>query len=422
MKSYLVWIFGLMCSANVALAQSRDTLRLNVDEAEQQFVKNNLTLLAQKYNIEASKAAIIQAKLLPNPNINYEQGLNTMKTIANDAPIGAFGERTLQIQQLVLLAGKRNKQVNVAKINAEITDYQFFEIVRGLTYQLHASFYTIHYLQKTLATYEQEIETLNKLLSAYSDQVARGNVPQKELIRLQSFLVSLETERSNIILQITDNQAILKVLLSDTSTKTVHPVVDDNALEQKSAAGLQLSELINNATDNRYDRKIQEASVRLASADLSLQKAMATPDLTIGYSYDRAGSYLNNYHGLTIAMDLPVFNKNQGNIKIAENTIQANKQNLAQTDVQINNDVLQALLKAQEAERLYKTLDKNYLPSFNKLIDGVVQNYQKRNITLLEFMDFLESYKITVTQINTLQNTRMQTFENLNFVVGKKVL
>jgi cobalt-zinc-cadmium efflux system outer membrane protein len=155
---------------------------------------------------------------------------------------------------------------------------------------------------------------------------------------------------------------------------------------------------------------------------LALQKAMATPDLTIGYSYDRAGSYLNNYHGLTIAMDLPVFNKNQGNIKIAENTIQANKQNLAQTDVQINNDVLQALLKAQEAERLYKTLDKNYLPSFNKLIDGVVQNYQKRNITLLEFMDFLESYKITVTQINTLQNTRMQTFENLNFVVGKKVL
>jgi cobalt-zinc-cadmium efflux system outer membrane protein len=63
MKSYLVWIFGLMCSANVALSQSRDTLRLNIDEAEQQFVKNNLTLLAQKYNIEASKAAIIQAKL-----------------------------------------------------------------------------------------------------------------------------------------------------------------------------------------------------------------------------------------------------------------------------------------------------------------------------------------------------------------------
>jgi cobalt-zinc-cadmium efflux system outer membrane protein len=155
-----------------------------------------------------------------------------MKTIANDAPIGAFGERTLQIQQLILLAGKRNKQVNVAKINAEITDYQFFEIARGLTYQLHASFYTIHYLQKTLATYEQEIETLNKLLSAYSDQVNRGNVPQKELIRLQSFGKS-ETERSNIILEITDNQAILKVLLSDTSTKTVHPVVDDNALEQK---------------------------------------------------------------------------------------------------------------------------------------------------------------------------------------------
>jgi cobalt-zinc-cadmium efflux system outer membrane protein len=422
MKSYFVWIIGFCLLSSPIIAQSSDSLKISISDAEQQFVKNNLTLLAQKYNIEASKAAIIQAKLLPNPEINIEQTLNTTPTIANDAMIGAFGQRAFQVQQLIQLAGKRNKQVNIAKINAEITDYQFFEILRGLSYQLRTSFYAIHFLQKTLTTYEQEIVTLARLISAYQEQVLKGNVPQKEVIRLQSFLVTLETERSSILMDIADNQATFKVLIGDISAKPIEPIVDEKVLGDMDLDNLKLADLTNTATDGRFDRKMQEATVRLASANLALQKSLATPDITVGYSYDRAGSYLNNYHALTVSMSLPIFNKNQGNIKIAENEILANKQYLAQTDVQITNDVLQALLKAKEAERLYRTLDKNYLPSFNKLIDGVIENYQKRNVTLIEFTDFLESYKNTVSQINSLNNTRIQAFENLNFVVGKKVL
>lgn len=422
MKILLVLISSVLLLNQSVYAQKADTLKLSLPDAEQQFSQKNFLLLAQKYGIEAAKAAIIQASLLPNPTVNLEQTVISKATIANDAPIGAFGQRAIQIQQLIQVAGKRNKQIALAKAGVEISQYQFSEIIRELLFQLRSSFYQIHYLEKTLLMYNQEIQKITVLVSAYQEQVQKGNIPQKELIRLQSFLITLEGEASDIINQITDNQTTIKVLLADRTNTILEPLVDDTQIENLNTTGLNLADLIANAIQNRPDLKVQEANTQYAIANLNLQKALAKPDVTVGYSYDRAGSYVNNYHAITVSMALPFFNKNQGNIKIAENQIEANKQYFAQTQNQLQNEVLQAFTKAQENERLFRKIDKKFQTDFEKLIAGVLENYQKRNLTLIEFTDFLESYKNTVSQLNTLQNNRIQAFENLNFVVGKKVI
>ena len=422
MKTLLVLIGSIVLLNQVVYAQKADTLKLSLSDAEQQFSQKNFLLLAQKYGIEASKAAIIQAGLLPNPTINLEQTVISKSAVANDAPIGPFGQRAIQIQQLIQVAGKRNKQIALAKAGVEISQYQFSEIIRELLFQLRSSFYQIHYLQKTLLMYNQEIQKISVLVNAYQEQVQKGNIPQKELIRLQSFLITLEGEASDIVNQIINDQTTVKVLLADRSITIIDPLVDDTQIENISLTDLNLANLISNATQNRPDLKVQEANTQYSIANLNLQRALAKPDITVGYSYDRSGSYVNNYHALTLSMALPFFNKNQGNIKIAESQIEANKQFFFQTQNQLENEVLQAYTKAQENDRLFRKIDKKFQTNFEKLILGVLINYQKRNLTLIEFTDFLESYKNTVSQLNTLQNNRIQAFENLNFVVGKKVL
>ena len=422
MKTLLVLIGSVVLLNQIVYAQKADTLKLSLSDAEQQFSQKNFLLLAQKYGIEASKAAIIQAGLLPNPTINLEQTVISKSAVANDAPIGPFGQRAIQIQQLIKVAGKRNKQIALAKAGVEISQYQFSEIIRELLFQLRSSFYQIHYLQKTLLMYNQEIQKISVLVNAYQEQVQKGNIPQKELIRLQSFLITLEGEASDIVNQIINDQTTVKVLLADRSITIIDPLVDDTQIENISLTDLNLADLISNATQNRPDLKVQEANTQYSIANLNLQKALAKPDITVGYSYDRSGSYVNNYHALTLSMALPFFNKNQGNIKIAESQIEANKQFFFQTQNQLENEVLQAYTKAQENDRLFRKIDKKFQTNFEKLISGVLINYQKRNLTLIEFTDFLESYKNTVNQLNTLQNNRIQAFENLNFVVGKKVL
>lgn len=421
MKTLLIW-FTLVFVNFVAYTQSSDTLRLTIPEAEEQFAKANFSLLAQKYNIEVSKAAIIQARLLPNPNVNIEQTFIPTSNVANSETIGAFGQRAFQIQQLILLGGKRNKQVEVAKINSELSEYKFTELVRELVYQLRSKFYDVHFLQKTLFIYSQEIQNITRLVTAYKEQVAKGNLPLKDVVRLESFLIGLQSEQANLKKQIVDNESVIKILLADNSSKYIFPDVDDTVLDNLNPQPLVLANLISEATENRPDRKIQDASIRLASANLILQKALAKPDITVGYSYDRAGSYVNDYHALTASMTLPFFNKNQGNIKAAESQISAGRQYLAQADNQLSNDVLQAFTKANMSDELSRKMDKQFISNFKKLIDGVVENYQKRNLTLIEFTDFLESYKNTVSELNSIQNDRMQAFEYLNFVVGKRVI
>ena len=405
-----------------AFSQKTDTLNLSLSDAEEQFIKNNLTLLAQKYNIEASKAGIIQAKLLPNPNINYEQTLNTKSAIANNEEIGAFGQRAFQIQQLILLAGKRNKQIKIQQINSEITEYQFTELIRELSYQLRSNFYQIYFLQKSLAMYAEEIPTMQHLVDAYQQQYEKGNLPYKEVVRLASFLLTLETEQSNYTKQIIDAESNIKLLLGQSSRQYLRPIVDEKLLDKISINSVTLEKLNTLANDNRYDQKIQEAGVRLERANLAFQKSLATPDLTVGYSYDRAGSYINNYHALTFSVPLTIFNRNQGNIKASESRIKANEVAYEQGKLSIENDILNAFTKAQKIERLYKAFDKNFVDNYEKLIDGVIENYEKRNISLIEFTDFIESYKNTVTQVNALQNDRMQAYELINFATGQKVL
>ena len=275
MKILLVLVGSILLLNQNVFAQKADTLKLSLSEAEQQFSQKNFLLLAQKCGIEASKAAIIQAGLLPNPTVNLEQTVIAQSTVANDAHIGPFGQRAIQIQQLVQVAGKRNKQIALAKAGVEISQYQFSELIRELIFQLRSNFYQIHYLQKTLLMYNQEIQKITGLVGAYQEQVQKGNIPPKELIRLQSFLITLEGEASNIVNQITDNQTIIKILLADNTNIIVEPLVDDTQIQNINLAGLNLGDLISNATQNRPDLKVQEATTNYSVANLSLQKALA---------------------------------------------------------------------------------------------------------------------------------------------------
>src|SRR5882762_2280393 len=70
-KKWFVLILASSVFSGVCIAQPRqDTLRLPLSGAEKTFLDSNLQLLANRYNIDASKALVIQARLWPNPNLS----------------------------------------------------------------------------------------------------------------------------------------------------------------------------------------------------------------------------------------------------------------------------------------------------------------------------------------------------------------
>ena len=52
----------------------------------------------------------------------------------------------------------------------------------------------------------------------------------------------------------------------------------------------------------------------------------------------------------------------------------------------------------------------------------MLNNFEKKNISLIEFLDYYDAYKENAVQLNTLLYNRINAFENLNFSVGKDII
>ena len=406
--------------AQLVPPMGEDTLHLSLQDAENQFLQKNFLLLASRYQVSAADAAIIQAKLYPNPNFSIEQGVYNQDT-KKWFDLSSTGETALALQQIIILAGKRNKQIDLAKINSQISLYQFYDLVRTLRYELRSSFYEIYFLRDATGVYDKEIESLKTLIDVYTTQYNKGNIAFKDLARLQALQFSLQNERLDLVKQATEKQLNLALLTGDTLLRPVVPVMSAG-FNEIDVNRLNYPELVDSAFVNRYDLKTANSQVLLSQSNLAFQKALRTPDLLLGANYDKAGNYVRNYNALSVAIDLPFWNRNQGNIKAAQFQIETNKQLQSQAELQVKNEISTAYKQLLETDRLYKTASLEFTSDYEKLLDGITKGYQNHTISLLEFIDYYETYKNSKLELNHLQNNRLDALENLNLATGTTIL
>jgi len=399
-------------------AQNADTLRISQDSADHIFLQNNLQLLAQRYNIDAQKALELQAKLYPNPNIQVSTAIYNQDA-KKWFPIGNNGEITAQLSQEIMLAGKRNKAVKLAQANTSMSMLQFTELLKTLKYTLHTDLYTVYYLSKAAAVYTDEINSLQILSKGFDTQLAQGNVSQKEALRIKAQLYSLQSEYNDLINQINDAESELRLLLHVPQV-FVLPLVDEHYVNDLSPDKYPLQTLIDSALANHPDIQMAKLNTQIGKLNYSYQKSLAVPDLSVFAGYDQQGSYVHNLSNIGVAIDLPFFNRNQGNIKSAQ--FQEKMAEISEKDATatVQENVYNEFVKLHTYDDLYRKRDKNFDGDFQKLQQATFKNYQNRTIGLLDFLDFYDAYKNNMLQLNTLQINRITGFEALNFYTGSQ--
>ncbi|MGZ3944022.1 MAG: TolC family protein, partial [Mucilaginibacter sp.] len=375
-----------------------DTLKLTLKQAEDQFLKNNLQLIVQRYNIDNANAAIITAKLFANPDFSFNNGIS-----ATDVTQGpAYKEQSFAVSQLFTTAGKRNKSIKLAKIGVEQAKYQFFDLLRTLKFTLHSDFYNIYFQQQSAKVYNEEINSLAKTLSVFKEQYQKGNIAEKEVLRIRSQLYSLQTEYNSLVTGIDTVESELKLLIKVPVNTYVDPQVNFDGSNKQLVASVPYQRLLDSAYVNRYDLRYSKATVDYNNMNLQLQKATAVPDVSLSLNYDKLGSYSNNFVGAGIAFSLPFFNRNQGNIKQAAIAVDQSTVVLQNQQNQVESDVATSYKNALRLEQLYNSFDPKFKDDFTHLIQEVSINYEKRNLSMLEFLDFYDSYKTNTLQLNTL--------------------
>lgn len=396
--------------------------RISLIDAENLFLRNNLSLLASRMDVESKKGDVLQAGLWDNPNFFMDQNAYNRNTgVVLDTTKN--GQTAIQIQQLFVLAGKRDKRIRLAKWNKEIAEQTFYDTLRSLKLELRSSFFQLYFARKSLEFYEESIPQVRKTIVGAENVYKSRELLLAELLRLKAILFRLETDRSELIKIILEKEETLRVLLNDPESfeEEIFPVWSESETSESSPLVLETEDLLKTALEYRPDLKGLELAVKAEQTNLSLQKAMAIPDLALGGSWDRAGNYINNYYGVTVSIALPVFDRNQGNIRSSETVLAAKKAALEEKFLKVKAEVKSALGQAKEKDRLLQEYRNSFTKDYKNLAGMMIENYKKRYITILEFSDFFESYSDSTIKMIRLRSDRIDAIENLNYTVGRTI-
>ena len=416
-RAFLFLLFlllaGKMCAQQVA-----GTLTLK--EAEQRFLERNLSLIAERYNIDMAQAQVLQAKLFENPVISLEQNVyNRLNGKYFD--FGKEGEAVVEIEQVIHLAGQRNKQVRLEKINKEIAEYQFEEVMRTLRQELNEKFVEVYFLSKSIAIYEKEVNSLQVLLGGMKIQQEKGNISLMEISRLESMLFSLRKEKNERENDLLTTRGELNLLLNLPEDTQVQLSLDEEVLQQLDLSQLSFADL-KAIINERPDQKIARSTVNASRANLKLQKSMAFPEFSVKGNYDRVGNFINDYFAIGVSLSVPIFNRNQGNIKAARFSIQQAGVQQEYAANRADMELFTAYTSLEKATQLYQSTNMDLERNFEKLITGVNENFTRKNISLLEFIDYYDCYKETCIELYEIKKNVFLAMENLNTVVGQNVL
>lgn len=408
-------------------ATSLDTLRQTLPQLEQQFLDRNFQLLAQRYQIDMADAAITQAGLRPNPNLWFQGNLYNPQThkVLNfgrpsqaDIDAGVFnsGYYAVQLQQVILLAGKRSKLVALAESNKSLAKLAFKDIMRTLHYQLYTTYANLYYDLQALKLFDDEIARQQRLLESYRIALQTGGVAPYEVTRLEVAIRDLQANTASYQTQIADEQSTLRVLLRQSA----HTFILPTELPTLRTTLPPLAAALDSAQTNRPDINISQEQINNAQRSLALEKARSVPDLTTGILFEKYGNAYINFLGFQASMDLPIRNRNQGAIRSAETNLKLASGGLENQQVVVQSDVLNAFDKLGSYYDQYNTRPAGYLDRIQNISIEATKAYNARTIGLLDYLDKIRTYQQAQLNNITLMNNLFNTQQLINYTTNTR--
>jgi len=342
-----VAVSGIQAQDKPAVSKRSITLA----EATEIFMRQNLQLVAARYDIETADAEKLTARLRPNPQITV--GLA-------DLPVNLSGpfikEQTYDygISRTFELGGKRSKRIDVANANSELARGQFQMAVWQMTNDLKRKFYTVVLNQSLLNLARENEATFTEIVKHTTELVNAGEISGLDLERVEVEKLKFDTDVAN-------SERDYEVALRDLRFALGG---DYRAMDIEVAGTIDYEpyqfshdELLDMALAARPDLKAAKLSERAADANIRLQDAQRIPDLTLAGGVEQVPTGTSSYT-FGVGIELPVSNRNQG--ERAKALIEKRKaQNQAQLLTnQVLSDVDKALVAFQMQKRrvdLYRT-------------------------------------------------------------------
>lgn len=120
----------------------------------------------------------------------------------------------------------------------------------------------------------------------------------------------------------------------------------------------------------RPDLKLAQVSIKASEADVRLQRSLAFPEVSVKGTYDKAGNFINDYWAIGLSVSLPIFNRNQGNIRAAKISVaqKAHKEEYARRHAE--NELFTSYARLEKAIQLYRSSNYGLEKDFALIIEA----------------------------------------------------
>jgi cobalt-zinc-cadmium efflux system outer membrane protein len=406
----------LIGCAQIASADSAFT----IDQTVQEAIDRNLSLLAERLNLTVADAAVVTARLRPNPVLSGSADhLDWLGTGFDEANGAGPTEYALRIDVPFERAHKRELRTAVASSARTVAEAQLADTVRRLKLDVTLAAIDVLEAKAKLRLARENLETLERLVQLNERKLTSGALPPLEVTR--SRVAMLQYRGSVKAAELNVAQARLKVQTLIGRRPSDELVDIDEPLGLPPAAlPADLDALQAAARSYRPDvRALQNDEARTQS-DLRLQIAQGRVDYTLGAEYRRQQGVngTGNSVGFFLGVPLPIFNRNQGEIARADAEHHKAGRSLAALETSVAGEVASAYQEFESARTLLGDMERDLLQPAAEARAGTAYVYQAGATSLLDVLDAQRAFNETMDTYYTAQAAYRRAEARLGLIAG----
>ena len=412
-------VHGQTAPSQTPMAQTQGPVRITLDEAIQIALQHNHTLLAERTTILQSQAQETTANLRPNLTLSGDAQFLPFLNPSNfnSTYFDNNAQFDIGLGYLFERGQKRQRRFQAAKDQTAVTTSTVDDNVRTLTFQVSSQFVTVQLAESTLDLAEQDMKSFQNTVDISQIRYKDGDISEDDYLKIKLQLLQFQTDVSQAKLAKVQALIGLRQLLGYNSVPADYDVA--GAFDYQSLK-FDLEDLQGKALSQRPDLRAAMQSVTAAKSQYELAKANGKQDVTASIDYSHTGQ--TNSASIFGSIDLPVFNRNQGEIARTKFVIeQAEEQERAASE-QVMTDVLNAFEGVQDNEKIVALYASGYLDEAKQDRDISEYAYKRGAASLLDFLDAERSYRATQLAYRQALASYLTALEQLREAVGTRSL
>ncbi len=400
-------------------ARAQGPRRISLDEAIRLALAHNPSLAAARTLVPQSRAQEITANLRPNPALQTDALFVPIFSPSdlNSDTLNNVSEFDLGVSYLFERGRKRQHRLQAARDQTAVTTSQVADAERSLTFSVAQQFIAVLLAESNLDFARQDLAGFQNTVEISEARYKSGDISEGDFLKIKLQLLQFQTDVSAAELARLQALIGLRQLLGYNSVPADYDVVGQLAYE---ALTLDLEQLQLLALQNRPDLRAAQLGVRAAQSQYALAKANGKRDMTMWFNYTHVSAL--NTGSAFWSMEMPIFNRNQGEIARTRYAIDQSQNLLTATNQQVLGDVASADDAVVTNAKVVRLFQSGYLQEAKQSLDISQYAYEHGAASLLDLLDAQRSYRATELAYRQALASYMLAMEQLREAVGKRSL